>query len=323
MFENNKIPDWVFEGCAELTAKAIPEGVTEIGVGAFYGCSGLTSVTIPESVAIIKNNAFEGCAKLANIEVIAANAAYSSAGGVLFDKTRKKLITCPEGKQGVYSIPEGVTNIAEKAFYNCAGLTSITIPDGVASIGASAFEGCTGLTQIDIPASVIAIGIHAFRRCSNLTAINVAGCNSGVLLSKSKKTLITCPEGKEGKFTIPEGVIVIGERAFEGCKKLWKIVIPEGVTSIGNNAFEDCAGQLQIFCLCSVPPKVSNSTFPSEKWRITLIVPEKSFHLYKKDKIWRKYICTQYKIAALMPMEDGWKRFIFCVPLEKMKLFEK
>jgi len=180
-FENNKIPDWAFDGNTALTSMDIPDGVTEIGVGAFYGCLRLTSVTIPASVTVIKNNAF---------------------------------------------------------------------------------DGCTGLTEIAIPESVIAIGNHAFRRCSNLAAINVAGCNSGVLLSKSKKTLITCPEGREGEFTIPEGVTAIGERAFEGCTKLLKIIIPEGVTSIGDNAFEKCDELKQIVCLCATPPKVSASSLP-------------------------------------------------------------
>jgi hypothetical protein len=290
MFEDNKIPDWAFEGCPLLVGIEI-DGITEIGVGAFYGCKKLTSVTIPESVAIIKNNAFEGCTKLAKIEVAADNVQYSSADGVLFDKSRKKLIACPEGKQGAYVIPDGVTVIAERAFYNCTWLTSVTIPEGVTSIGASAFEGCAGLTSIDIPAGVIAIGNHAFRRCSHLAAINVAGCSSGVLFSKTKKTLITCPEGIEDRFTVPEGVTAIGERAFEGCAKLWRIIIPESVTSIGDNAFEGCDGLHQIFCMCATPPKVTNSSLTSKKL-IGLLVPDESLHLYKKDEAWEKFYFT-------------------------------
>lgn len=45
-------------------------------------------------------------------------------------------------------IENGVTNIGNAAFYNCANLTSITIPNSVTSIGDDAFMDCSGLTSI-------------------------------------------------------------------------------------------------------------------------------------------------------------------------------
>jgi len=45
-------------------------------------------------------------------------------------------------------IPEGVTSIGEKAFYNCTSLTSITIPSSVTSIGYSAFSSCHHLVEV-------------------------------------------------------------------------------------------------------------------------------------------------------------------------------
>ena len=42
-----------------------------------------------------------------------------------------------------------VTAIADGAFQDNAGLTSVTIPKGVAQIGANVFAGCTALTQAD------------------------------------------------------------------------------------------------------------------------------------------------------------------------------
>lgn len=46
--------------------------------------------------------------------------------------------------------------------------------------------------------------------------------------------------GPGGDVVIPEGVTVIGARAFQDCDGVTSISIPEGVTAIGRGAFEDC-----------------------------------------------------------------------------------
>ncbi|MBR4075968.1 MAG: leucine-rich repeat domain-containing protein [Lentisphaeria bacterium] len=70
-------------------------------------------------------------------------------------------------------IPDGVTDIGDKAFADCTKLTSITIPNSVTSIGDGAFSWCRSLTSITIPDSVTSIGEWAFSRCSNLTSITI------------------------------------------------------------------------------------------------------------------------------------------------------
>ena len=54
-----------------------------------------------------------------------------------------------------------VVEIAEEAFYQCAGLTGVTIPNSVTSIKGSAFAS-TGLTTITIPGGVTTIGTFVF-----------------------------------------------------------------------------------------------------------------------------------------------------------------
>ncbi len=101
-----------------------------------------------------------------------------------------------------------VTQIGEKAFYECWNLTSVDIADSVKNIGALAFCYCKSLTTVNIPDSVERIGTDAFGFCSSLKSIQ-----------------------------LPDSVKSIGEYTFYGCSSLASIEIPENLTDIGGYAF--------------------------------------------------------------------------------------
>ena len=167
------IGDYAFWNCTGLTSITIQNGVTSIGTGAFWNCTGLTSITIPSSVTSIGVNVFYNCTGLTDITVDSSNPSYCSESGVLFNKDKTTLIYYPLGKNGSYTIPDGVTAIGDYAFYYCSGLTSVTIPSSVTSIGESAFRHCTGLTSITIPNSVTSIVNLAFWDCDSLTIVYI------------------------------------------------------------------------------------------------------------------------------------------------------
>ena len=248
----------------------IPNSVTSIANLAFDLCNSLTSVTIGTNVTSIGDDAFDYCDRLTAITVDTNNPAYSSVNGVLFDKNQITLVTYPGGLGGSYTIPNSVasigdfafgnchgltnitmgtniTSIGEDAFYYCYGLTDVTIGDGVTSIGDCAFMACSGLTDVIIPNSVTNIGDYAFDWCNNLTAITVDALNSdyssvdGVLFDKSTNTLIECPEGIAGSYTVPDSVTNIGDSAFDDCYYLTNVTLPNSVTSIGQEAFGYCS----------------------------------------------------------------------------------
>jgi hypothetical protein len=82
------------------------------------------------------------CSGLTDYIVHPDNPVFASLDGVLFNKDKTVLILCPEARQGDYVVPASVTKIEERAFYVCAGLTSVTVPASVVEIGEEAFCGC-------------------------------------------------------------------------------------------------------------------------------------------------------------------------------------
>jgi hypothetical protein len=138
------IGDLAFYGCTSLTNAPIPNRVTSIGGLAFAG-SGLINVTIPSNVTAIGSGAFAGCNSLIAITVDPLNHAFSSLDGALFSNGQRYIVQWPGGAPGSYTIPDGVTDIAAGAFYQCTNLTSVTIPKSVMRIGSEAFQDCFGL----------------------------------------------------------------------------------------------------------------------------------------------------------------------------------
>lgn len=94
----------------------VPEGVREIGEGAFWRCD-VESVRLPQGIRAIRSEAFMNCCSLRRI-----------------------------------NLPESVRTIETEAFHG-SGLRAIRLPEGLKRIEADCFSG-TELTEIVIPEGV-------------------------------------------------------------------------------------------------------------------------------------------------------------------------
>ena len=144
------------------------------------------------------------------------------------------------------SLPNGLTNIGNLAFYQCSALKSLTIPNGVTSIGNESLRMCTSLTSVAIPSSVTYIGDGAFFDCVSLKSMTVP---SGVT-SLNNGVLYNCSSMKS--LSLPNGLVNIGNESIRGCSALTNVSIPATVTTIGDGAFYDCTGLARLTLPSSV-----------------------------------------------------------------------
>ena len=219
-----------FKGCENLSNVTILNGVPAIGEYAFADCASLSNITIPNSVRTIGCRAFECCDSLTGITIPGNVEDYAFAYSGLTDVT----------------FLEGVTEIGYMAFASCYYLSSVTLSDTITTIRKQAFHNCDSLTGIYIPKNVTQIHPLAFSYCDAFAGIWVDENNAvysdidGVLFNKDKTVLLQAPFGITGVYAVPEGVITIGESAFESREGLTSIILSDSVTTISDYAFCYC-----------------------------------------------------------------------------------
>ena len=225
--------DYIFSDCNELQYVTFSNGITKVLTkdGRWFSrCKKLKKITIPKSLGNIDfGRICRECYSLEMIEIDSDNQAYLAIDGIVYDKSRTKVLYCPQGFKGELIIPDGITSIEGGAFLGCSKLEAISIPESVTTIESHAFEN-SGLKSVVIPGSVETIEYCAF-------------ANSGL------KSVV-----------IPGSVKTIEESVFSCCTELKKVIIKDGVETIGRLAFEFCTGLTDITIPSSVTEIVDYST---------------------------------------------------------------
>lgn len=226
------------------------------------------------------------------VSVVAGNTAYSGAVEI---PSQVEYI----GK--TYS----VTSIAQSAFDNSTGLTSITIPSSIKSIGLDAFEDCTSLTTVKITDLTAWCNTTFESHYSNPTyrAHHLYLNNKEVtdlVIPNTIKTIgafafVNCSNLKT--VTIPESVTSIGVSAFYGCSGLTTLTIPKSVTSIGETGvyygtkvFGECSNLTSIQSLNTTPPTSKDGRLIGANYEKCVVwVPKGSLKAYQEAAGWKDF----------------------------------
>ena len=138
-------------------------------------------------------------------EVAEDNPFLKSVDGAVFSKDGKTLIAYPNAATEThYTVPAGVTAIADHAFANNINLQSVSLPIGLKSIGSSAFYRCCSLISINIPLTVTELGANAFDSCMLLERVSMSSALQASLEAagytddlNSENPFLNCPLLKE------------------------------------------------------------------------------------------------------------------------------
>ena len=136
-----------------------------------------------------------------------------------------------EIKDGVLSIPEGVTVIPEGTFSRNETITRAVLPDSLKIIGKGAFYGCRSLKEIIFPEQLVSIGNGAFNGCSELKSIRIPDSVNHIGIGAFR----WCE--KLETVILPDSLTVLRKKVFS-CTALEHITIPESVVKIEEKAFE-------------------------------------------------------------------------------------
>ena len=162
-----------------VTHEGVTYIVTTLGGGATLFTNSakeiVKSVFIPKKISTINSPLFADCSNLTSIVVDSRNSYYDSRENcnAIITTSQNSFFTPNMLIAGckTTTIPNSVTEIADKAFYRSA-IETITIPTGVTKIGHSAFNQATLLSSIKLPITLTEIGDWAFADCLSLNTIS-------------------------------------------------------------------------------------------------------------------------------------------------------
>lgn len=227
-----------------LETYTVAEGTERLDLYAFLHCKNLHRIFIPDSVQTLgmkfshEAGFAEGCSLLEEVVISPDNPYLKSEGKAVYSKDGKTLVCVACDGLGEYAVAEGTEWMEEDAFGGRVGLNCVSLP---VSLQGSAV-------------TVLSKGFHL--ACDNWRAplqFKVAKNNpyirfeNNAFCSADGKILLQVLQDTEN-YEIRKGTEIIAPKAFDCVPSLKKVVLPEGIKVIGERAFWKCKSLVTLGC---------------------------------------------------------------------------
>ena len=263
-----ELPKGTFSYTPQLNTVVMPQNLSIIGESAFEE-SGIVNVDIPVTVAMINKRAFRKSAivmiNLSNVVSYQASTNDSYVNTTL----RGAAANGKNYSAGIFADCKNLTTVIlgnkvdtlpKYMFKGCEKLTGINIPEAVTTIGEKCFYD-SGLLSVNIPENVTFIGDAALLTSSLLYASEEGGAATTHINIDPKNTtyfmngnqlMVRGEDGNETSayftfasedgttITVADGVTRITSHMFQNYPDVKKIILPKSVKVLENGAFDCC-----------------------------------------------------------------------------------
>ena len=191
-------------------------------------------------------------------------------------------------------------------FDNLPKLVELILPESFLSISPGSI-GSTTIEHVTIPNSIMKLGDDYYGSANidftgRFPSINSIVYNDNILIrasgdlesyqiepgTKFIQRVAFSEHTSLISIDIPDSVVQICTKAFEGCTNLQTVRIGTGIKYIGCNVFGDCHSGLEITCLATIPPELDSDSglaFDGIS-NCKIYVPAESVSAYQANSAW-------------------------------------
>lgn len=250
--------NWV----SEITNTDYKENTSNGELGSTKVVDGSAMVTIPNNTVV--NEGYD-LIKAENEDDLAASSGRkntSDSENIIVGETYSGY----KGSDKKVTVPDGITTIGNRAFYQNDSLNEVNLPDSTETIDDFAFAR-TPIRSISIPSNVKNIGYGSFYNCNYLTDVSIPSNLENIELGAFDGTrwlddfynsednndflivgdgILLAYKGENPDVIIPDNVKKIAAGAFSNNQNIVNVVMPDGLYDIGEDAFNNCKNLKQV-----------------------------------------------------------------------------